>query len=138
MENRDKLTILKLALGTGENDTELKRYIVANLQKLPNIEDIQKIDVDMECEKLYLMSDTQKMIFLRKLLLGKKGILEDSSAKRELLDTFAEKHLENPGGDVEQNILHIFRMLLDEGSIEEVYFIFSSILHDKLFQRPQD
>jgi Peptidase family M48 len=133
-KKRSKLDILFLALSTGENDMELKTLAFNDYHSYTS----GKRDIAIECEKFYMMSETSKHILLRTLLTGKWGVLEDKKLRQLLLERLAKDHILNPDGEIESEVLKIFSMLLEEGKTEDLYFIFSSILKDRIFRRPKE
>ncbi len=132
-EKRSKIDILFLALWTGEDDMALKTLAFNDYHSYVSTGK----DIAIECEKLYMMSETSKHILLRTLLTGKWGVLEDKEKRQLLLKRLAEDHIQNPDGEIESEVLKIFSMLLEEGKTEDLYFIFSSILQDRIFRRPK-
>lgn len=131
-EKITKLEILLLALGTGIDDTNLKSFALNHTDIFLKLGK----DISTECEKIYTMTDIQKYVLLRSLLVGNGGVLESQTSRRALLDQLAKDHILHPDGGIESEILKIFRTLLDEGKMEDVYFIFSSILKNRIFRRP--
>jgi hypothetical protein len=93
-------------------------------------------------DTLYFMDDQQRRILVHILLTGENGILSDTDQVAELMDflfsNFIESSDENEETDeaLIDEIKKIIQIAIEIANPEDIYFILSNLLYDRLLKAP--
>lgn len=145
VEKGGKVGFLIDLLETNHNDANLKRRLFDEFHALKDVNNYAneetKYSLDDMVNRLYRLDEKGKYIILRKLLLGKDGILNKRSriAKESVSSYFFSSYVETDRDDEIENVLkEMFQEFLQKGDVEHTYFILVNLLLDRILKLPKE
>ncbi|OGE16638.1 hypothetical protein A2858_02225 [Candidatus Daviesbacteria bacterium RIFCSPHIGHO2_01_FULL_36_37] len=140
----DKFAMTVAAIGNGEDDTYLKRYLyrkwVACMDYDTN-ETLGNVHLPDLMQKLYRMDAQSKYVFIRDLLTGDKGILTDPDPEKrvQFVNFFLDNYVE-VNGEEDQRFFSVIKDVLDQvarsADYDLLYFAISPLIQDRFLIYP--
>ncbi|MCP4523715.1 MAG: AarF/ABC1/UbiB kinase family protein, partial [Candidatus Gracilibacteria bacterium] len=103
------------------------------------IEDIATFHpLSHEFGKIYKVDDMAREAILRKLLLGKGGILTSKESGIKFINEFFKKYIDSSDPSIDSIIKTVLEGCIEHGDTDLMYYAISGILKDNILQIPQE